>query len=302
MFQAVVPTATRPIIRRWLAFSVTTAKGLKRLLYRKPRQWSVNLENQTLKAQEYAGYVVLSSRGTSLMSRLQNASDVYEPQLVKALSREIKRREARWFLDVGANIGLISLAVLRRFPYLKIEAFDPGPHQYQLFNATIRYNHLEPQVHLHQIALSDDDGETDFFVHADEHVSGDGMVDTGRSGSARKIRVPTQRLDSWWNWSQKPDIPIVKIDTEGAELLVLRGAARFLAQCRPTLFLEIWPGNMHHYPYQARDILVWLNEHNYRLETLKGESVNSATSNRFWGHDITFVAKHMLQQEMHKGA
>ena len=157
------------------------------------------------------------------MSRLQSASDLYEPELVAALWTEMEHRQARVFLDIGANIGLISLAVLKRFPRLRIEAFDPGPHQCQLFTATIQYNRLESQIHLHQVALGDREGETDFFVHADEHVSGDGLVDTGRAGSAKKIQVPMQRLDVWWRGAGKPDIPVVKIDTEGAELLVLKG-------------------------------------------------------------------------------
>lgn len=295
IIRAVVPAAVRQIVHHWLAFPISAYKRLTRRLHRKPRQWTVNLGHLNLKAQEYAGYVVLYSEGTSLMSRLQSASDLYEPELVAALCKEIEHCQAQVFLDIGANIGLISLAVLKQFPHLRIEAFDPGPHQCQLFTATIRYNQLESQIHLHQVALGDSEGETDFFVHADEHVSGDGLVDTERAGSARKIRVPMQCLDGWWSRAGKPDIPVVKIDAEGAELLVLKGAVHFLAQCRPTLFLEIWPDNLHHYPYKAQDILIWLNGHNYLLETLKGELVHPATSERFWGRDVTFVARPILQ-------
>jgi FkbM family methyltransferase len=273
------------------------AHQLLRRLYRKPRQWTATLERLTLKAQEYAGYVVLYSEGTTLMSRLQTASAIYEPELVKTLCKEIRLRKALLFLDIGANIGLISLSILKHFPQLRIEAFDPGPHQYHLFSSTIRYNRLEPQIHLHNVALGDSEGESDFFVHAEENASGDGLVDTERAGGTTRIRVPVQRLDSWWIRAGKPNIPVVKIDTEGAELLVLKGAVQFLAQCKPTLFLEIFPGNLHHYPYTAQDILIWLNRHQYRLETLNGKPILPETSDRFWNHEVTFVAKPVLPTE-----
>lgn len=259
--------------------------------HRKPRRWKVDLDGWDLSAQKYAGFVVLYSEGTSLISSLQATSDLYEPELVAALWREIQTTNAKFFLDVGANIGLVSLAVLKKYADLRIEAFEPGQHQSRLFEATIRYNHLETRIRLHREALGDHNGETDFFVHASEHVSGDGFVDTGRAGSAKKVRVAVQRLDEWWKESGKPRIPVVKIDTEGAELLILKGAVQFLEICRPTLFLEIWPENLIHYPYESQDVLIWLSKHGYRLETLASETVDIASSRYYWGREDTFVAR-----------
>lgn len=225
------------------------------------------------------------------MSRLQSRFDLYEPDLVRALRREITCTQTPTFLDVGANIGLISLAVLAACPGVRVEAFDPGPHQSRLLQATIAYNRLEPRVRVHTIALGDADGEVDFAVHTSEHASGDGLIDTGRAGSVTTVRVPMQRLDSWWCAAGQPDARVVKVDTEGAELMILKGAQQFLAACRPTLFLEIWPDNLRNYPYSADDVLAGLNQLGYRLETLYGERVEPRHAATFWGREETYVAR-----------
>ena len=88
------------------------------------------------------------------------------------------------------------------------------------------------------------------------------------------MSVQTETLDGWWRGHGRPSIDVVKVDAEGAELLILRGADEVLAQCRPTIFLEISQDNLRVYPYGAADVREHLQERGYGLEPLeKGDFV-----------------------------
>ena len=268
------------------------------IFQRKPRKWNITLEAKELVAQEYAGFVVLYAKDNPLMGRLTFASDLYEPEVLRVLYQELRKSSTTTFLDIGANIGLIALALLREFPDLKIEAFEAGPHQSLLLSETIKYNNLASSICLHNVALADCNGEADFYIHFYDGVlnggSGDGLIDTGRAGSAKKIRVPVERLDDWWVRAGSPDVGVVKIDTEGAELLILKGARRFLETCRPSLFLEIWPENLRNYPYCADDIFDFLIANKYQLFTLEGEIINDRQSEDLWKKsEGNYLAKHI---------
>jgi len=62
---------------------------------------------------------------------------------------------------------------------------------------------------------------------------------------------------------------VMKLDTEGSELFVLRGAPALLEHCRPVLFLEIHDENLRVYPYDAADVRRELEQMGYRLEELE---------------------------------
>lgn len=219
----------------------------------------------------YEGFELVYSRGTSLVERLAQGG-AYEPELLGLLVDELRASERPTFVDVGANIGLISLAVLARVPEARVFAFEPGPHQRRLLEATIARNGLSGRLMLSPLALSERGGTAPFAVHTSRHASGDGFVDTGRAGPTRELRVRTESLDAWWEGEGQPPLDVVKIDTEGAELLVLRGAEAVLEAERPVVFLEIHPLNLRAYPYASDDVRDFLESRGYRLEPIAGET------------------------------
>jgi FkbM family methyltransferase len=215
----------------------------------------------------YCGYDVVYSRGNSLVERIRQQG-TYEPGIVASIREAVAASPSRTLLDVGANIGLISLAVLAAIPESCVFAFEPGPHQQALLAETIRRNGLEGRLELSDAALSDASGTASFAVHSTKHAAGDGFLDTHRSGPARTVRVRTETVDDWWERKGRPPVGVVKLDTEGSELLILRGAAAFLDACRPTLFLEIHETNLEPYPYDAADVRAQLEGWRYVLEAV----------------------------------
>jgi FkbM family methyltransferase len=160
----------------------------------------------------------------------------------------------------------MSLAVLDAVPGARIYAFEPGRHQRELFAETIRRNGLAERISLSPLALSDSAGVARFAVHVTRDSGMDGLIDTGRARRARYETVQVDTLDAWWARSGSPRIDVVKLDTEGSELLVLRGAGEMLTRCRPVILIEIHPANVAPYPYEAADVFAHLEARGYQVD------------------------------------
>ncbi|MGB0695676.1 MAG: FkbM family methyltransferase [Rhodospirillaceae bacterium] len=142
-------------------------------------------------------------------------------------------RRDRIALDVGANKGVY--AALLAEHCLGVHAFEPNP---KLFGILSRWA-KPPKVIAHQIALSDQTGTAELMVPKSAH----GYSNQGASLSKAKldgqeyggVSVETKRLDDL----DLPPIGFMKIDVEGFECQMLRGAAETLRRDRPTLLVEV---------------------------------------------------------------
>jgi FkbM family methyltransferase len=215
----------------------------------------------------YEGFELVYSRRTSVVERLVETG-AYEPEVREALAAELARSRSRCLVDVGANVGLVTLAALADVPDARIFAFEPGRHQRDLLAETIRRNGLGDRISLSPFALGERPGTASFAVHSSRHAAGDGFRDTGRGGRARLTTVEVDTLDRWWERSGRPSLDVLKLDTEGSELLVLRGAEAVLAACRPVLVLEIQEENLWPYPFGAEQVREEVDRAGYELEPL----------------------------------
>jgi len=137
------------------------------------------------------------------------------------------------FVDVGAHVGSWTQHFAQKCR--EVHAFEPQRSTYDRLCAGIRQAGL-PNVTCHAVALGAT-GEVDLHV-----ISADGGGSTLRPrselGPALAVeRVSGAQLDDF----ALDDVGLIKIDAEGAEAAVLRGAARTLAtHGYPTLLLEAW--------------------------------------------------------------
>ena len=145
-------------------------------------------------------------------------------------------------VDVGANIGAMSKIFARRAKV--VHAFEPSPRalEYLKMNA-------DKNVIVHPVALSDHDGVGLFEER--ESLDRSSFSDDG-------IEVPVRTLDSF---GLKPDL--IKIDVEGFEPEVLRGARETLRHS-PTLLFEALSQEAL---AECRDVILAANEH-YRFERI----------------------------------
>lgn len=216
---------------------------------------------------KYQNYYVYYTKGNGLIQRIRfgNTSRTYEEKLSNLIINELNKNKNYNFLDIGANIGLISLNIIAKINGIKIYAFEPGFKQYFLFKMTIFANRLENNIKLYNKAVSDKIDKIKFSIHNSINNSGDGIIDTKRGGPTKEIEVDSITLDNWWIKNNKPIIKVIKIDTEDSELLILKGAEQFINNCKPTIFLEISLLNLKVYPYKPIDYLTWSKENNYQI-------------------------------------
>ena len=160
-------------------------------------------------------------------------------------------------LDIGANLGAYTLRYSRLVgPRGKVHAFEPEPLTFRLLSFNIAFNHAGNATAF-QEAVGDWNGTADFFISPT--VTNHSMVD--RDPRARRIQVPLTTIDTFQEEHVPPDL--VKIDVEGFEMNVLKGAAGTLTSRRPRLQVEV-----HHPHSDGCDVCSYLDGFGYRLEVL----------------------------------
>jgi FkbM family methyltransferase len=160
--------------------------------------------------------------------RARSALRGYEEPELGWLPRLCRRDST--VVDVGANFGMYTYWLSSLAD--RCVAFEPIP---KLAAALARG--FGSRIELHNVALSDADGVAELTV---PNVSpGLSSIEPRNritaDPTAVRYTVPKRRLDDF----ELGDVSFVKIDVEGHEEAVLRGAARLLAAQRPTLLLEL---------------------------------------------------------------
>jgi FkbM family methyltransferase len=154
-------------------------------------------------------------------------------------------------VDVGAWWGPWTYWMARRAE--RVWAFEPNPRLAKFLESVVA-----PNVRLENVALSDHAGSGTLFASTD--VGRDALAtlsaDHGEPG-AERTEVPLRPLDDFG----LDGVRFVKLDVEGHEFEVLRGAEETLARCSPKLLVEIDQA-YHEEPIQR--IFDWLAERGYQ--------------------------------------
>ncbi|NMB87349.1 MAG: FkbM family methyltransferase [Chloroflexi bacterium] len=146
----------------------------------------------------------------------------------------------RTVLDVGANVGQFAVAAAHIFPGVQVISFEPEPASFARLQGNIR---RLPQVEAHALAVGDLPGQVEFHVNAYSPSSSIlPLGETHRQAfpfarEADLIRVTQVRLDDFLAGREFRPPVLMKIDVQGYEDHVLRGAARTLA-CSDYVLME----------------------------------------------------------------
>ena len=136
---------------------------------------------------------------------------------------------ARVSVDVGANLGGYTL--LLRKHSARVIAYEPNP---DLATRLERVFRLSRSVEVRRCALSDTSGLAALRVPSDHGRSTIEAANDIGGREASPVEVETRRLDE----EGLGEVGFIKIDVEGHELAVLRGAEGILRRCQPALLIE----------------------------------------------------------------
>lgn len=205
------------------------------------------------------GRIVVSARVGGL-KYLFKASRQWDPELLRIAGVLVRPGDHVW--DVGANVGLFAIAARHRVgPEGTVLAMEADHDAVSLLFATARLGGNELTVL--PIAVSQNDGFVRFAIakraRAANAIEGFGSTQTGGVLETRTLQ--SRSLDSLLDHFPAPTV--LKIDVEGAELVVLGGASRVLSQFRPRIYCEV----TGHTRTDATQLL-----HGFDYETFDGES------------------------------
>lgn len=220
-----------------------------------------------------AGYDML---WTSLsIDLLVNALTVgWDEHVLQAIEAAVKPGDV--FYDVGANAGYMSLSLANHQPSAKIFAFEPLPALAGALAASARRNGFE-HLDVVRAVLTDRDGPIDFFLPSHSiHAS---LI--SREESGKRLRVEGFRLDSLIEGGVIPPPNVIKIDVEGAEMLVFQGAEKTLERFTPILIFEC-DANATRFSHSPDHVLEFLQKIGYnKFIHLQYPDLNIGAEGRF---------------------
>lgn len=213
---------------------------------------------------------------------------IRSPKIPSVTNSEISEVEIRKFignsqptiLEIGCNDGSHTLWLADMFPNSRIYCFEPDPRAIERFREKIGHH---PRIELFEIAMSDRDGEIEFFqsagflAPAGQGELPDKSQNWDLSGSIRRpknhlnnfptisfnegLRVRTTTLDKWCQCHGIGDIDFIWMDVQGAELDVFRGGKKTLSKTR-LIYTEYSDQEL----YEGQSNLVQLVKHLKRFE------------------------------------
>ncbi len=161
----------------------------------------------------------------------------FEPQSMKVWCR--LARTATGILDIGAHVGVYSLAAAALRHDIKIHAFEPNPYAFSRLRMHKTINAFD-QIIEHRVAVAEQDGISRFIwaKKSTSQISSGGSL-TNRSGNRglEEIVVQTAKLDDKGLAQTLGDKPLLKIDVEGAEAVTFHGITEIIA-LKPDIILE----------------------------------------------------------------
>jgi FkbM family methyltransferase len=223
----------------------------------------------------------------------------YEPDLMKYLASALAPGD--WVVDVGANIGIISLACLSSIgPSGAIDCIEPVPGNL----ASLR-SHLETfgdQVAIHPVAV----GSTSGIVRIGTDLTHDG--ESGSSGNFRvggeenSLDVTLDTLDHLLDSSPHGGrrVRLMKVDVEGLEPEAFAGASKTLRGSDPPdiIVCEVNPGQLTGQGHSVRDLVEPLQAAEYHLQRLTrsgrlvpAQALVVRCARRNWEHRPTLLAQ-----------
>lgn len=148
-------------------------------------------------------------------------------------------------IDVGGNIGSVAIAAGAHVGASgTVLTFEPSPKFANIISTNIRHNHFADRVTLHQVAL----GAAAGTVHLNEAVADDTTNHIAQTGNP----VAQETLDHFT--ADLSVIDFCKIDVEGYELEVLKGAANTLAKTK-CLYIEFIPAHLQRAGSEPQQVL-----------------------------------------------
>lgn len=221
------------------------------------------------------GIVLINIQGGKMYVNTQDMSFVpslmvsgvyekYETELFKKLIKP-----GMTVVDIGSNIGYYSLIAAKLAGNNgKVYAFEPEPNNYNLLVKNIKINNYANIIPI-QEAVSNKRGNTKLFIdkiNLGNPSFSKNNVPTPKEGF---VKVEAITLDEFFeNVVKDSKVDIIKMDTQGAEGLIVEGAGKLLKNNNLKIFMEFWPYGLKNIGTNPLKLLLKLQDYGFKMKII----------------------------------
>lgn len=162
----------------------------------------------------------------------------YEKENFEIFKQHLKEGDV--ILDIGAHIGLQSINMSKFSGHTgRVFSFEPTPDTFSILTETVRLNHLTNRISLVNKAVSYEKGQTTF--NSSTAGVSNSIVNYNSTSDHNKITVDVISVDLFVKEVNLSKVDFIKIDAEGVEFDVLRGAKETIEKYHPRMILALHP-------------------------------------------------------------
>jgi FkbM family methyltransferase len=180
------------------------------------------------------------------------------------------------FADAGANIGELTLYAAKRLSMGRVLSFEPMPSIFAQLRGNVALNHFS-HVELFNIGLYDREDVLPLYVEEESYfgTENQGLATVFRAGRDMQAwPVRLRRFDDIAHETGLQRLDLLKVDVEGAEWMVLKGAEECLRRFQPVIVAESSAGNFEKAGYAPNDLYRYLESLDYEIRNLEDGSTS----------------------------
>jgi FkbM family methyltransferase len=234
---------------------------------------------QHFKSSFLGNEILLSDKCNFIWGASREGRIYEEPLINEFYKRIIFNKEQINFLDIGSNTGgFIFLPLVNRT--IKCYAFEPNPIAFSALVENVELNNLKDNVECFNMGMWNESSELELKVPSDTTDSGlatmgndpSRFIYDNKTGDFSTHTVYCTTIDEFFEQHKLESIDAIKIDTEGAELNILKGGEKTLKEFKPLLVLEFHTPTTLQFGYKREAILELLQSYGYTNFQLAGQS------------------------------
>ncbi|HEY6118942.1 MAG TPA: FkbM family methyltransferase [Pyrinomonadaceae bacterium] len=195
--------------------------------------------------------------------------DVWDPQLTEFIRENLGPQAI--FIDVGANVGYFTLiASVCVGASGKVLAIEPNPSVAEQLRVNVQRSNLSNVITEEALCSDSVENHTETLYLPDESSLGKASLSKSNAGGLDSVKVRSATLDQLIFDHRLQGVMFVKIDVEGAELMVLRGMTETLARLRPIVVIELVPDLLANLGTSKDEVIAFLTSFSYSTVSLGG--------------------------------
>lgn len=188
-------------------------------------------------------------------------------------------------LDVGANIGIMTVHLAQKLPNSTVHAFEPIPDNLSVLKKVILKYHLD-KIKIYETAVGDAVGNVKMVLpHQGKtkmqglsHVKHESITEWNEGD---EYSVPLNTLDNLLNGEA---IQGIKIDIENFEYFALKGGKRILESNHPVIYAELWNNE------NRTNCIDWLTSMNYKTHVIVNKKLVLFDSQKHDNQNFIFIS------------